>query len=250
MKKTAVAIIAAVLLIAASQAKASILLVSTSTASNNASASSITSTLASVVSGNLIVAFCAHGTTFVNPTNVTDTFGSSFTNFALASNSNAGAISGYYATSSGSGSDTVGCNFASSVGGRAFVGMQYGGIAASSPLDATAFNGTTTALNPYPAGPFSTVQANEVIVAAMGTANLSAPTAGTGYALEATSTRGSTSSLGAEDQTVTSTQSGVSSTFGNTANSSNMMVVGTFRAASSAATSSAAKPNALFFAGD
>jgi hypothetical protein len=199
MKKYFAALAVIGLLFWAQEAVASISLVNVNSASNNAAGTSLSSTL-NVATSGLILASCGHGTTFVSPTNVTDTIGNTFTSFAVASNSNAGAITGYYSFSiGGATTDTISCNFASSVGGRAINLLQYSGTV-SNPLDATAKNGNTTSAGTFSAGPFTTTQANEVIVAMGGAgSSVSNLAAGAGYTMEVTSTRGSNSEMGAED---------------------------------------------------
>jgi hypothetical protein len=231
------------------QAFAAIALVNSSLTANNAAGTNVTSSL-SITTGNLIVLSCRHGTTFVSPSNVTDTIGNVFTDFAIASNSASGAIDGYWAISSGTNAaDVISCNFASSVGGRSIVALQYSGVASTTPLDATSTNASTTLTSSFSTGPFTTTSTNEVIVG-MGSGGGGSQTiaAGSGYTMEASTTFGGSTAIGTEDKIVSSIQTGVSSTIQTVSGSQNwMFIAGTFKAASAVVSTSS---DALFFAGD
>src|SRR5713101_4869094 len=118
-----------------SVATAAISFVSSSTSQATGAATQSTSTI-NTTSGNLLVVGCRHGTTFVAPTNVTDTIGDTFTQFSFASDSNDGALTGYFTVPTSSNvSNIVGCNFASSVGNRWELVAQYTGINPTNTLD-------------------------------------------------------------------------------------------------------------------
>ena len=145
-------------------ALAAISFVSTSSFGASGAATSITSTI-NTTAGNLLVVACQHGTTFVNPTNVTSSDQTTFTNFAIASNSDQGAVSGYYGIASTTASPvTVRCNFASSVSYRVIAIAQYSGVATTNPLDTTSTRSTSaTTGKSFNTGAYTTTNANDVI---------------------------------------------------------------------------------------
>lgn len=145
-------------------AHAAIAFVSTSTAGGVAAATTATTSI-NTISGNLLSVECRHGTTFVNPTSVTDTIGNTYTNAVIASNTVAGAISGYWAISSGSNAaNIVSCNFASSVSNRVIAVQQHSGIAQTNPLDVTSTAATASSVTSLTSGAYTTTNANEVII--------------------------------------------------------------------------------------
>lgn len=138
--------------------------VSSSSFGATASTNNVSTTL-NVTANNLVVIGCRAGTTFVAPTNATDTIGNVFTQFAIASNSNDGSMTGYWAISSGTNaSDVIRCNFASSRAFRDITAASYSGIATSSPIDATSTSATSTlTATTFTSGPFTTTNANDLI---------------------------------------------------------------------------------------
>lgn len=209
-------------------AQAAITLRSTSTpASLSGAATFITSTI-NVATNTLILTVCRHGTTFVSPSNVTDTLGNTFTLFSNASNSNDGNSSAYYAISSGTNAnDSVRCNFASSVSFRVMETLGYDGVASTSPLDASSSLGTATSQLKFSSALFTTTNANDLLFtfgAHGGGGTLTAPT---GYTTRISTT--SVSVYGA-DQIVSLTTSTASATWTANASSSWIINVGAFKA--------------------
>jgi hypothetical protein len=242
MKKVLLALIALGLLFSVQETFAAISLVTSSGFANNSSASNVTTTL-SITNGNLIVTACRRGNV---TSTVSDTIGNVFTQFAVATNSAGVDLDSFYALSSNTNaSDVITCTFGSATGGRFISVTQWNGIAASNFLDATSTNATAVSTASFSAGPFSTTQSNEVIIA-MGGSQVPTITAGSGYTMVATSSAGAgPANVGTEYKIASSTQTNVSSTM--TAGSGNwVMTVGTFKAAASTSTT----PDALLFAGD
>lgn len=164
MKKLLIITSAIFLLGLTHNAHAAIAFVSTSTAGGTAAATTATTSI-NTISGNLLSVECRHGTTFVNPTSVTDTIGNTYTNAVIASNTVAGAISGYWAISSGSNaSNIVSCNFASSVSNRVIAVQQHSGTAQTNPLDVTSTAATASSVTSLTSGAYTTTNANEVII--------------------------------------------------------------------------------------
>lgn len=159
---TSVAIVAG-FIFSLPHAHAAPLFVSSSSFGATAAATSVSTTL-SVTANNLVVAGCRAGTTFVAPNNVTDTIGNVFTQFSIASDSNDGSLTGYFAISSGTNaSDVIRCNFASSRSFRNITAASYSGVATSSPLDTTSTAGTATTSKIFSSGTFSTGNAKDLI---------------------------------------------------------------------------------------
>lgn len=163
--KKAIIITSTILLLGLTHsAHAAITFVSTSTAGGVAAASTVTSTVNTAI-GTLVTTSCAHGTTFVNPTSVTDTIGNTYTNVVIASNTTQGAISGYYTLSIGANAaNIISCNFASSVTNRVIGVMQFNGVSATNTLDASSSGATTVAGTSVTSNSYTTNSANEVVV--------------------------------------------------------------------------------------
>ena len=177
-------------------------------------ASTIATTTLNVTTNNLIVTGCRHGSTFVAPTNVTDTIGNTFTLIATASDTNDGAMSVYYAISSGSNaSDTVGCNFASSVAFRDITVMQYTGISTVTPLDTFSTTSTLTTSTVYKTAPYTTSNANDLIISYVAVGNGTALVSASNNYLIRTDLDNAIIAVGTAQSAVASIQTATSTTW-------------------------------------
>jgi RHS repeat-associated protein len=213
----------------ASNGTSTITLHATSTVFSVSASSTQATTTLNVSTGTLILVACEHGTTFVTPTNVTDTIGNVFTLFSNASNTTTGNLATYYATSTATNaSDTIACNFASSVKFRNMFAIGYDGIDQANPYEASAARGTAVISNATSSQPLSTINPNDIFTsfAFAGADNLrfvDGP-----FTIR---TQSSTYSLGLADFITSSTQTNASATWHTNSASDWMFTTGAFRSA-------------------
>jgi IPT/TIG domain len=132
------------------------------------SSSSISAPATNHLAGNLLVVICRNGGSLsVTQNPPTDTAGNTYFGLLPVTNSNVGQLQMWYAKNIlGNPNNVVACHFSSSVPWLSISVLQYSGVDPVNPLDAQSVStggssSGTTALS----APFSTSQANEVIVA-------------------------------------------------------------------------------------
>ncbi len=173
--------------------------------------------------------FIGGGTGTAVTSTVTDTLGNTYTNFggAQINGGDNSEVQMFYAISSSTNaSDAIACNYATS-SNFAVVGIdQYGGVVQTNPLDVSnttqwffGTGATSTA--------FTTTNANDVIVAAVGDDTNQTHTAGTNYTMRLT---GSVQNP-FEDWIATSTQTNATANMSGPGNTHAVMVIGAFKAA-------------------
>jgi hypothetical protein len=152
------------------------------------SSTSLSAAAANHTAGNLLVVICRNGGSLsVTQNSPTDTAGNTYFGLLPVTNSNVGRLQMWYAKNIlGNPSNVVACHFSSSVPWLSISVLQYSGADPVNPLDAQAIatsgsSSGTTALT----APFSTSQANELIVAAATVDSLGMTyVAGAGFTLE------------------------------------------------------------------
>lgn len=113
--------------------------------------------------GNLIVLGVTWADNAVSVSNITDTFGNTYIP-AVSSSTNLGSAIYYVPNALGGGTNTITVTFSSGTS-NIFLGyLQYSGIANTSPLDVSSA-GSGTSSNVSSVSPFTTNQADEVIIA-------------------------------------------------------------------------------------